>query len=59
MPGIPENVLSAVREAAQDGRITCAGAHVLAKELGVNLLVIGQACDELNIKIKGCQLGCF
>jgi len=59
MSKIPENVLQAVQEAAKDGRLTCAGAHQLAKELGVNLLVVGEACDEMKIKIKACQLGCF
>lgn len=59
MSGIPEKVLQVVREAAEDGRLTCARARELAKELGVNPLVIGEAADELKIKIKACQLGCF
>lgn len=56
---IPEIVLKTVRKAAEDDRLTCTRAHELAKELGVNLLIVGQACDELKIKIKACQLGCF
>ncbi|MFZ5641396.1 MAG: hypothetical protein ACOY4Q_12020 [Bacillota bacterium] len=59
MSGIPENVLQAVKEAGKDGRLTCAEARELAEKLDVNLLVVGQACDELNIRIKACQLGCF
>lgn len=59
MAEIPEKVLVAVREAAVDSRLTCARARELAKELEVNPLVIGQAADELKIKIKACQLGCF
>lgn len=59
MSEIPEKVLQAVREAAKDGRLTCAEAHELSKRMGVNLLVVGQACDELKIKLKACQLGCF
>lgn len=54
-----ENVLQAVKEAAPEGWINCADARKLAGKLGVELAVIGKACDELNIKIKNCQLGCF
>lgn len=59
MDQIPQNVLDAVREAAKDGRISCTKAHKLGEELGVPLRMIGAAADELGIKIKDCQLGCF
>lgn len=59
MEVIPENVLEAVKKAAPDGRINCADARALAQELGVPYGLIGKAADELKIKIKGCQLGCF
>ncbi len=59
MDEIPVRVLEAVKEAAPEGRISCADAHELAKRLGVELLLIGKAADELKIKIKNCQLGCF
>jgi len=59
MEKIPEHVLKAVQEAAPEGRISCLDAHKLAGKLGVELLIIGKACDELNIRIKNCQLGCF
>lgn len=56
---IPEQVLQAVKEAAPEGRLSCLDAHRLAGKLDVELLIIGKACDELNIRIKNCQLGCF
>ncbi|MDA8234236.1 MAG: hypothetical protein M0Z31_05385 [Clostridia bacterium] len=56
---INEKVLEAVSQAAEEGKISCGKAEQLAEELGVKRLVIGQACDQLKIKIKGCQLGCF
>ncbi|HWJ02283.1 MAG TPA: hypothetical protein VNU93_01310 [Verrucomicrobiae bacterium] len=59
MDKIPEKVLEAVKNAATEGRITCSEAHALAEKVGVELLLIGQAADELNIRIKKCQLGCF
>ena len=59
MEKIPENVLEAVKSAAPEGRITCAEAHNLAHRLGVEIIVVGQAADELKIRIKSCRLGCF
>lgn len=59
MEKIPENVLEAVKKAASEGRINCADARALADELGVPYGVIGMAADELKIRIKSCQLGCF
>ena len=59
MDKIPENVLEAVKKAAPEGRLSCAEAHSLAKVLEVDFIIIGQAADELKIKIKNCQLGCF
>jgi len=56
---IPDRVLEALKKAAPEGRISCAEAHALARELGEELLIIGKAADELNIKIKNCRLGCF
>lgn len=59
MQEIPQEVFDAVKKAAVDGKLTCAQANVLGKELQVPLLMIGAAADELGIKIKSCQLGCF
>ncbi|MDD5447749.1 MAG: hypothetical protein PHO53_01075 [Actinomycetota bacterium] len=56
---IPEEVFEAVKENAQDGRITCARANCIAAELGVVPSVVGKAIDALGIKITNCQLGCF
>ncbi|ATW25563.1 hypothetical protein [Candidatus Formimonas warabiya] len=59
MEKIPQEILEAVKEASKDGKLICAEAHALGKELGVSLLLIGAAADELGIKIRECQLGCF
>lgn len=56
---ISEKVLNAVKETAQDGKLTCSDAHALGEKLGVSLLIIGEAANQLGIKIKNCQLGCF
>jgi hypothetical protein len=54
-----ENVKREVEQAAQDGRLTCHEARALAERLGVDYGAVGQACNELNIKIHACELGCF
>lgn len=56
---VEDRVLQAVREAAPDGRLTCAKARELAGELRIPLAVVGQAANQLQIKIRECQLGCF
>ncbi len=42
-----------------DGKIPCAVARKLAEDLGLSYKEVGNAADELGIKIKDCQLGCF
>lgn len=56
-----EEILKKVQEAAENlgGKLPCAVAHELARQLGVSLELVGQAADELKIKIVQCQLGCF
>ncbi|PKM83441.1 MAG: hypothetical protein CVU89_00945 [Firmicutes bacterium HGW-Firmicutes-14] len=59
MDKISPEILEAVKEAAPEGRLSCAAAHDLAEKLKVDPLIIGKAADELKIKIKNCRLGCF
>lgn len=54
-----EEVLKKVKEASKDKRISCTVARKVGGELGVPLRQIGDACDELGIKIFACELGCF
>jgi len=52
-------VLDACRE--KDGRqmLDCETAHDLAKKQNLQLADIGKVCNDRNIKIVNCQLGCF
>jgi len=59
MPVNSEMLKEAVMQASSDGRLTCEMAHELGGRLEVTLQEIGAVCNELNIKIKACQLGCF
>ncbi len=54
-----EKMQQAIRETAVDGRISCKQALDIAEKLGVSPSKVGQALNDLKIKIKGCQLGCF
>ncbi|AVX21310.1 MAG: hypothetical protein ACOY3H_06800 [Bacillota bacterium] len=54
-----EKLRQLLKEAAPEGRITCAQAWALAEELGVEKGLVGKICNELGIRIKACQLGCF
>ena len=52
-------VLKSARKREGRRRLSCRTAHELAKELHVPLRGIGRICDEEEIKIMLCQLGCF
>lgn len=44
-----------------DGRktLSCARAFEIHRQHDVPLAEIGRICNENNIKIRACQLGCF
>ncbi len=48
-----------IRASLIDGRLPCAVAFKIARKLKVSPRQVGDAANKLNIKIAGCQLGCF
>jgi len=54
-----EQIRDAVARVATDGRVPCKALLEIARRLEVEPKTVGQACNELEIKIYGCQLGCF
>jgi hypothetical protein len=44
---------------AVDGRLSCAVARKIAEMLRLPYKEVGDAANELGIKIKNCELGCF
>jgi len=54
-----ENIRSMLEKSATDNKIPCPLARKIAKELNVPYEDVGKSADELNIKITGCELGCF
>ena len=54
-----EKMRLALADAAPAGRISCEEARLLAEGLNLPYELLGEAANELGIKIYGCQLGCF
>jgi hypothetical protein len=54
-----KKIIEAIQTAAVENRLSCEKAYEISKELKVPLQEIGALCNDLNIKIKTCQLGCF
>ncbi|MFC2040467.1 hypothetical protein ACFLTW_04770 [Chloroflexota bacterium] len=48
-----------IQEELVDGRLPCARAFLIAKQLKVRPRTVGEATDKMGIKIASCQLGCF
>lgn len=54
-----EELREAIRRAAIDGRAPCKAMLDLAERTGTPPARIGALCDEMNVRISACQLGCF
>lgn len=48
-----------IKASLANGRLPCAVAFKIAKQLNVSTKEIGEACNQLGVKISSCQLGCF
>jgi len=54
-----KKLIEELKKLAPQGRITCSDARQLAEKLNIHPSDVGKACDEANIKICACELGCF
>ncbi|MCP4455986.1 MAG: hypothetical protein GY809_31395 [Planctomycetes bacterium] len=54
-----EQILTHTKQAKGSKTLSCHRAHVLAEDLAISLLDIGRVCNDQDIKIVDCQLGCF
>jgi hypothetical protein len=41
------------------GWISCAGAWAMAERLAIDKRSMGKLLDALDVKVRGCELGCF
>ena len=56
---IASDLKQVVNDALSDGRLPCAAAWAIAKQLNLPRMKVSAACETLKIKIKPCQLGAF
>jgi hypothetical protein len=59
MENVDEALSTAIKGALQDGRLSCASAWEIAKELKVSRMDVCSAADAMEIKSSVCQLGTF
>ncbi len=48
-----------IKSSLVNGKLPCAVAFGIAKELKVGPRDVGEAANRLSVKICNCQLGCF
>jgi hypothetical protein len=56
---VDPEVEAAIRQQAENGRMTCAQAHRLSKEFGTDPETIGFHLDMTETRLTHCQLGLF
>jgi hypothetical protein len=54
-----EQLIERIRSAGIEGKISCSQALAIAREAKVSTREVGDLLNELKIKVKSCQLGCF
>jgi len=54
-----EELRRAIRGKAVDGKVACKAMLALAARTNTPPKRIGSLCDEMKIRIRACQLGCF
>ena len=47
------------QEPGGERKLACAEAFDMAKRFGIEIVEVGRICNQNNIKICTCQLGCF
>ncbi len=53
------SVAAALKQIADDGRVTCTAAHEVAHELGASPAEVGTTADLLEFRVIECQMGLF
>ncbi len=50
---------SKIKSSLVNGKLPCPAAFQIAKELDLSISEVGNAVDDLKIKVSDCQLGLF
>lgn len=56
---VSDALRTALEQRLENGRLPCAQAWQVAKDLGLRKMAVASACEALDIKIASCQLGAF
>ncbi len=40
-------------------KLSCGKAFKISEDLSISLAQVGDICNQLEVKISSCQLGCF
>ncbi|MBN1260388.1 MAG: hypothetical protein JXB35_06870 [Anaerolineae bacterium] len=54
-----EHVIQAIEAHLKEGRLRCAVAFRIARDLGVEPSIVGRTADVLQVHLSRCQLGLF
>ncbi len=54
-----EEIEAKIQSSLVGGQLPCTVAHVIAYELDVKPLQVGQIANDMGVAISLCQLGCF
>lgn len=54
-----KSIKGRIKKSTVAGRISCPVLRKIAEESGVTYKEAGKMANELKIKIKNCDLGCF
>jgi len=49
----------AIQGKAKNGKLPCAMCFKLAEDFGISKREMGKILNEIKVKIRQCQLGCF
>ena len=56
---VSEKTAAAIRESLVEGKLPCASAHELARQMKISRKKVGDTATQLHIHVSDCQLGCF
>jgi hypothetical protein len=56
---VPPALRQAIESSIVNGRLGCAAAWKIAKELQLKRMEVSSACEAMKIKLSTCQLGAF
>ena len=54
-----DEILKAMQPFVQEGTLKCRDALALAARLNIKPTLIGKTCNQNDIRVINCQLGCF